>query len=139
MLALPRILMLVERRAVEARQAVLVFREMPRHPVEDHAEAGLMAGVDEQLEILRRAEAARRREETEHLIAPRSRKGMLHHRQELDMRKAHLLHVRHEAVRQLAICQEAVPFFGNPRPGSEVDLVDRHRLLEPRTPLPPPL
>ena len=57
-LALPRILVLVQRRAVEAREAVLVLRKMAGHPVEDDADAGLVAGVDEQLEVLRRAEAA---------------------------------------------------------------------------------
>ena len=45
-LALPGIGVLVERRAVEAGQAVRVLREMAGHPVEDHAEAGLVAGVD---------------------------------------------------------------------------------------------
>ena len=47
MLALPRIFVLVQRGAVEPREAVRVLRKMSRHPVEDHAEAGLMAGVDE--------------------------------------------------------------------------------------------
>ena len=46
-LALARIGVLVERGAVEPREAVRVLRKVSRHPVEDHAEAGLMAGVDE--------------------------------------------------------------------------------------------
>ena len=105
-LALPRIGVLEERRAVEPGEAVLVLRKMAGHPVENHAEAGLVAGVDEQLEVLGRAEAAGRREESEHLVAPRSRERMLHHRQQLDVREAHLLHVRHEPVRQLACTSE---------------------------------
>ena len=46
-LALPRIGVLVERGAVEARETVRVLREVAGHPVEDHADAGLVAGVDE--------------------------------------------------------------------------------------------
>ena len=56
---------------------------------------------------------------------------MLHHRQQLDVREAHLLHVRHEAVRQLAVGQEAVAFFRHARPRSEMHFVDRHRPIEP--------
>ena len=133
-LALPRIRVLVERRAVEARQAVRVLRKVSGHPVEDHAEPGLVAGVDEELEVLGRAEAAGRREEAEHLIAPRSGERMLHHRQQLDVREAHLLDVGHEAVRQLAIGEEAVAFLGHARPRSEVHFVDRHRPVEPARP-----
>ena len=44
--------MLVQRRAVEARQPVRVLRKVAGHPVEDHAEPGLMTGVDEGLEVL---------------------------------------------------------------------------------------
>jgi hypothetical protein len=53
MLALPRIRVLVERRAVEAGQAVRVLRKMPGHPVENHAETGLVAAVDEIPEVVR--------------------------------------------------------------------------------------
>ena len=98
-LALPRIGMLVERGAVEARQAVLILRKVAGHPVEDHADAGLVKGVDEELEILGRAEAAGRREEADHLVAPRSGERMLHHRQQLDVREAHVVHVRHQRAR----------------------------------------
>ena len=90
MLALARIGVLVERGAVEAREAVLVLRKVAGHPVENHADAGLVTGVDERLEILGRAEAAGRREEADHLIAPRAGERMLHHRQQLDVREAQL-------------------------------------------------
>ena len=46
-LALTGIGMLVERRAVEAGQAVGVLGKMPGHPVEDDAEPGPMTGVDQ--------------------------------------------------------------------------------------------
>ena len=51
-------------------------------------------------EVVRRAEAAGRREEADHLVAPRSRKRMLHHRQQLDVRVAHLLDVRDRGARR---------------------------------------
>jgi len=45
--ALARIEILVERRAVEARQAVRVGREVRRHPVEQQADVRRMQRVDE--------------------------------------------------------------------------------------------
>ena len=50
----------------------------------------LMKLIDEAHEILRCAVAAGRREVSGGLIAPRTVKRMLHHRQQLDMREAHL-------------------------------------------------
>ena len=123
--------MLVERRPVEARETVRVLREMSRHPVEDDADAGLVARVDEELEILRRAVAAGRRKEADHLVAPRASERMLHHRQQLDVRKAHLHHVGHETRRKLAVGQHAVAVFRHSRPRSEVHLIGGHRPLHP--------
>ena len=131
MLALPRVLVLEERRAVEAREPVFVLGKVARHPVENHAEAGLVAGVDELLELFRRAEAAGGREEPEHLVAPGSRERVLHDRQQLDVGEAHLLHVRHELVRQLGVREKPVAFLGDARPRPEVHFVDRHRPVEP--------
>ena len=68
--ALARIGVLVERGAVEAGQAVRVGREVRRHPVEDHADAGAVRAVDEAGEAFRRAEAGRRRVEPGGLVAP---------------------------------------------------------------------
>ena len=48
--AAARIGMLVKRGAVEIGEAVLVGGKMRRHPIEDHAEPGLMRAVDEALE-----------------------------------------------------------------------------------------
>ena len=55
--ALARIGVLVEVRAVEVGEAVLVGREVRRHPVEDHADAALVQVIDEVHEVLRRAVA----------------------------------------------------------------------------------
>ena len=121
-----------ERRAVEPRQRVRVAWKVPGHPVEDHADTCLVADVHERLELLRRAETARRRVEAGDLVAPRSRKRMLHHRQQLDVRVAHLLHVRNEPRRQLRVGQVALAVVAGACPRTEVDLVDRHGPLEPR-------
>ena len=47
MLALARIGVLVKRGAVEEREAVRIFREVRRNPIDDHADTRLVAGVDE--------------------------------------------------------------------------------------------
>ena len=72
--ALQRIGMLVERGAVEMAEAVRIVREMPGHPVEQHAEALAVAGIDQRGEILRRAEAAGRRDTGRSADSPRSRR-----------------------------------------------------------------
>ena len=129
MLALAGIGVLVGGGAVEPRQAMLVLREVARDPVEDHADVGLMTGVHERLEILGRTEAAGRREEANHLIAPRAGERMLHHRQQLDVGEAHLLHVGHELGGHLAIGEQ--PPLRRTAPAAQMHLVDRHRPLQP--------
>ena len=71
---LARIGVLVERGAVEAREAVSVVRKMARHPVEDDAKPGAMTGVDQRCEIGRAAEPAGRREHARSADSPRSRR-----------------------------------------------------------------
>ena len=79
-LAEPRILVLVERGAVEAGEAVRVLREVAGHPVEDHADAVAVALVDEPAEVVGRAVPAGRREEAGDLVAPRAAERVLQHR-----------------------------------------------------------
>ena len=93
MVPLARIGVLVEVRAVEVAQAVLVAGEVRRHPVEDHADPVLVQVVDEIHEVLRRAVARARREVAGHLVAPRAVERVLHDRHQLDVREAHALHV----------------------------------------------
>ena len=38
--------MLVERRSVEPAEPVRIVGKMSRHPIEDHGEAGAVAGID---------------------------------------------------------------------------------------------
>ena len=126
-LPLPRVGVLVQRGAVEAGQAVLVLGKVAGHPVEDDADAGAVTGIDEVFEVFGRAEPAGRREEAEHLVAPRSRKRMLHDRQQLDVREPELLHVGNEPRGELAIGEKAVAVLRHASPRAEVHLVSRQR------------
>ena len=47
-----RVRMLIERGAVEAAKPMRVSGEVPGHPVEDHAEARHVAGIDECAELV---------------------------------------------------------------------------------------
>ncbi len=70
MKALARIGVLVEVRAVEVGEAVLVGGEVRGHPVENDADAVLVQVVDQVHEVLRRAVAAGGREVAGGLVAP---------------------------------------------------------------------
>ncbi len=91
----------VQRGAIEARQAVGVAREMSRHPVEQHADAGLMALIDEIAQVVGRAVAAGGREVAGGLVAPGVIERMLGDRQQLDVREA-LRAARRESARRPA-------------------------------------
>ena len=105
--AAARIGMLVERPAVEMREAVLVGRKMRRHPVEDDAEAGLVRAVDEAGEAGRIAVAPRRREQADRLVAPGGVERMLGDRQQFEMGEAHVDGIGNELVGEFVIGQEA--------------------------------
>src|SRR5260370_29598415 len=69
MLALAGVRVLVQRGAIEAREAVIIFWKMTRHPVENDGEIGLMTRVDKVFEIFRRPQPPPWRQEAEHLRA----------------------------------------------------------------------
>ena len=71
--AAARVLVLVQRGAVEARERPGVAREVRRHPVEDHADAVGVHPVDEGAEVVGRAVARRGGEVRGDLVAPRAR------------------------------------------------------------------
>ena len=114
--------MLVERFAVEAGECEGILREVPRNPVHDHAEAGLVQAVDEVAQVVGGAEAARRRVVARHLIAPRSAERVLGERQELDVRVAHLGEIVDEGLRRVAVAEARAP-------RAEMQFVGRHRLV----------
>ena len=70
-----RIGVLVQRRPVKARQAMLIGWEMRGRPVEDDAETRRVRSVDEAGESGRLPEAARRSKKTDRLIAPGIRRA----------------------------------------------------------------
>src|SRR5207248_3093374 len=78
-LALTRIHVLVEIGAIELGQSVCVLRKMRRHPIHDHADAGLITFVDEMTEIIGRPESAGGSVIICDLITPRALEGMLGH------------------------------------------------------------
>ena len=128
--ALPRVAVLVEVRSVEVAEAVVIGREVRRHPVEDHADAVLVQHVDEVHEVLGRAVAARGREVARRLVAPGAVEGMLHDRQQLDVREALGAGVLRQQRRQLAEAQHLLRMLRGAPPGAEVHLVDRDRRRE---------
>src|SRR5688572_25448486 len=130
MLALARIFVLVKGGAVEAAEAVGVAREVGRHPIDEDANAMLVAVIDEVHEVVRRAVTARGSEVTDGLIAPASAEGVLADRQQLDVRKAHLDDVLHELMRKLAVAKPAMRVVAGAPPTSQMDLVDADRAIE---------
>ena len=121
--AFARIGVLVERGAVESPQAVRVGGEVAGHPVENEAELRGVAGLDEVAELAEGAVAAGRRVETDGLIAPGAVEGILGDRHHLDVGEAHVAHVGHQVLGQLAVA-EGAGAVARPLPGAEVDLVD---------------
>ena len=99
--------------------------EMRRHPVEQHAQAVRVAGVDEAAQPRRVAEARGRRVKAQRLVAPRAVEGMLGDRQQLDMREAKVRDVGRQRGRELVPAMEAA--VGVAPPAARVHLVDRQR------------
>ena len=126
-LAQARIGVLEQVRAVELREAVRILREVRRHPVHEHADAGLVQPVDEALEVVRRAVARGRREVPEHLVAPRAVERMLGDADQLDVRIAEVVHVRDQLIGNFVPGEErrlAMPRAA-PRAGMQLVDVDR--------------
>ncbi len=103
--ALARVGVFVEVACRRTGQAVRVGWEMRRHPVEDHAQPGVVGRVGEGAEILRRAEARRRRVQPGGLVAPGAVEGVLLDRHQLDVGEAELDHVGNQSLGQLAVAE----------------------------------
>ena len=123
-LASTRIGMLVQRRAVEARQRPIITWKVRGHPVEDHADAVLVQMIDEEAEIVGAAVASSRCVIAGDLVSPGAAKRMLHHRHQLDVRETHLVAVLREPLRDVPVPEHSTAFAVTPRP--QVHLVDRH-------------
>ena len=103
--------------AVELRERPGVAREVRGHPVDDDADARLVQRVDEEPEVVGRAEPRGRRVVRGDLVPPRAAERVLGDRQELHVGEPHVGHVGGELAGQLAVGQP-----GPPR--AEVHLVD---------------
>ena len=79
MLAEAWILVFVKRAAIESSKAVGILRKMSGHPIENHADVGLVTAVHEISKLVGVSEATGRRVVVHHLVAPRPVEGMLHH------------------------------------------------------------
>ena len=126
--------MLVEMRAVEVAQAVRIVGEVGGNPVEDHAVAMPVHGIDEVGEVVGRAESRRRGEVADRLVAPAPVERMFGDRHQLDVREVGVVEVSDELVGQLAIVEKRTAVLAASFPRAEVNLVDRDRLVE-RLPL----
>ena len=122
--AFTRVGVLVERLTVETAQPVRIGREVRWHPVNDHFQSGLMAGVDEIAAALRRTETGRRCIQAQRLIAPGTVKGVFGDRQQFDVREAQIGNVGDQRFLEPLPVREAFVFTP---PGTQMHLVDRHR------------
>ena len=118
---------LVKVRAVEEGQAVLVVGEVRGDPVEDHAQPALVEGVDQEHEVVRRAEPAGRGEVAGGLIPPRAVERVLGDRHQLDVGVPHVGGVVGEPGGKLAVRSASGPPSSAAHPRAEVDLVNRDR------------
>ena len=94
---------LIEALAVKATKAVRVFTKAAGHPVENNANAFLVAGVNKMLKLIGRAKTRRRRIISRYLIAPRAIKWVLHNGHNFDVRVAHLFYIRHQLACKVVI------------------------------------
>ena len=126
MRAAPGVGVFVKRLAGEHRQPMRILGEMRRHPVQQHADLGLMRGIDEAFEPGRFTQPGGGRVQANRLIAPAHIERMLHHRHQLDMGKPQIHDIGDEGCRQfIPIPEPSIPM---PLPGGGVDLIDAHRL-----------
>ena len=76
-----RVGVLIQRCAIETRKAMRVLGEVPRHPIQQYADATRMHQIDEGAQVIRAAAATGRRIESECLVAPGAIERMLGDRQ----------------------------------------------------------
>ena len=100
--------MFVETCPVEKTQTVGILGEMSGYPVNDDADAVLMASVYEKHKVFRLAEPARRCIIAECLISPGSIERMFGYRQQLDMSKSEFFNICNEFFGQFPICKKSV-------------------------------
>src|SRR3546814_13062552 len=100
--------MLIQRGAIEMRKAMLIRWKVRGYPVEQHADIGGMRTIDEATQAIRITEPGVWREHAEWLIAPGAAEWVGHHRQQLDMREAHVGDVGNQLIGELRSVERRV-------------------------------
>ena len=90
--------MLIEMGPIKKGQAVGIFGEVTRHPIEDHPNPFGVAALHKGAKLIRGAKAAGGRIPTGDLITPGSIEGMLGNRHQLDVGEAPSLHVGNHPI-----------------------------------------
>ena len=95
--------MLIQATAVKTRQTVFIARKMRRHPIQDDGNACAVKSIDQHLEAVRLTVPIGRRKQTNRLIPPRTLERVFGDGQQLDMGKAHILHVSDQLVGEFEV------------------------------------
>ena len=101
--ALARVGVFVQVAAVEISEAMGVAREMRGRPIENHADASLVAAIDKLHEFCGCAIAASSGEIAKGLVAPGAVVRMLHDGQQLNVCVPEFFDVRNQLVGELAV------------------------------------
>ena len=104
-----------------------ILGEMRRYPVHNNAQTGLMCLVHKIHQVMRRAIPRSRGKIAGYLIAPRTVKRVLGERHTFNVGVPHLLCVRDQFIRELAIGIERAVFI--PLPRTQVHFINVHRLF----------
>ncbi len=132
MLALARIGVLVEVRAVEQPQAVAVAGEVGRHPIESTPMPFWWQWSTKYMKSCGDAVAAGGGVVADRLVAPAARERMLADRQQLEVRVAHLVgSSRPVGGPARGSSSQRLRVVAGPPPTAEVDFVERQRRVEP--------
>ena len=116
--------MLIQRRAIKLPKAMLIAWKMRRHPVHDHADARLVAGIHQVAEIIRLTEPVGRRVHANGLIPPGTIEGMLRGWKQFDVGESHIADVADQFVREFAVTQGPVALFRLTPPRAKVHFID---------------
>src|SRR6185437_3364137 len=103
-------------RSVEVSQPMRVRREVRGHPIEDHAYALLVQVIHQVHKVLRSSITRCGREVAGGLVSPRSKKRMLHNRQQLYMREVHAPNVFSQFGSHLPVTERAIVILRDAHP-----------------------
>jgi len=110
---------LIQCLAVESGESKLILGKVAGNPVEQDADPVAVHRVDQETEVIRRAEPGGRRVVAADLISPRRPVGVFHHRHQLDVGETEVLHIVDQVLGQVTV-------GGALTPGPQMDLVDAH-------------